>query len=143
MPRIGKAVRKVEPVSGRILRNSGILQIAGGDFQLAATLRTRICNSEKIAEFKKAPRWRASGRQQPKYIKRSDWLAGAPGFEPGNGGIKIRCLTTWLRPNKCRRTAANYPRARRPDHSGANPPNQRPLLLYIKRGLTGQQPRLD
>jgi hypothetical protein len=27
------------------------------------------------------------------------WLAGAPGFEPGDGGIKIRCLTTWLRPN--------------------------------------------
>ena len=25
-------------------------------------------------------------------------VAGAPGFEPGNGGIKIRCLTTWLRP---------------------------------------------
>ena len=28
-------------------------------------------------------------------------LAGAPGFEPGNGGIKIRCLTTWLRPIGC------------------------------------------
>src|SRR4051812_5662766 len=26
-------------------------------------------------------------------------VAGAPGFEPGNAGIKIRCLTTWLRPN--------------------------------------------
>ncbi len=26
-------------------------------------------------------------------------LAGAGGFEPPNGGIKIRCLTTWLRPN--------------------------------------------
>ena len=26
-------------------------------------------------------------------------LAGAPGFEPGDGGIKIRCLTTWLRPS--------------------------------------------
>src|SRR5436305_10781260 len=25
-------------------------------------------------------------------------MTGAPGFEPGNGGIKIRCLTTWLRP---------------------------------------------
>ena len=25
-------------------------------------------------------------------------LAGAPGLEPGNGGIKIRCLTAWLRP---------------------------------------------
>jgi hypothetical protein len=30
-------------------------------------------------------------------------LAGAGGFEPPNGGIKIRCLTTWLRPN-ARRT---------------------------------------
>src|SRR3954451_24356873 len=29
-------------------------------------------------------------------------MAGAPGFEPGNGGIKIRCLTTWLRPNQAR-----------------------------------------
>ncbi len=26
-------------------------------------------------------------------------VAGAPGFEPGNGGTKIRCLTAWLRPN--------------------------------------------
>lgn len=26
-------------------------------------------------------------------------MAGAPGFEPGDGGIKIRCLTSWLRPN--------------------------------------------
>src|SRR3954462_5575151 len=29
-------------------------------------------------------------------------MAGGPGFEPGNGGIKIRCLTTWLRPNQAR-----------------------------------------
>lgn len=28
-------------------------------------------------------------------------LAGAPGFEPGNGGTKNRCLTTWRRPNRC------------------------------------------
>ena len=26
-------------------------------------------------------------------------LAGAEGFEPPNGGIKTRCLTTWRRPN--------------------------------------------
>jgi hypothetical protein len=26
-------------------------------------------------------------------------VAGAGGFEPPYGGIKIRCLTTWLRPN--------------------------------------------
>ncbi len=27
-------------------------------------------------------------------------LAGAPGFEPGNGGTKNRCLTAWRRPNR-------------------------------------------
>ncbi len=26
-------------------------------------------------------------------------MAGAPGFEPGNGDTKNRCLTTWPRPN--------------------------------------------
>ncbi len=26
-------------------------------------------------------------------------MAGAPGFEPGNAGIKTPCLTAWLRPN--------------------------------------------
>src|SRR5205823_9292411 len=29
-------------------------------------------------------------------------MAGAPGFEPGNGGSKVRCLTTWRRPNGSR-----------------------------------------
>ena len=33
------------------------------------------------------------------YLKLSEWLAGAGGIEPPNGGIKIRCLTAWLRPN--------------------------------------------
>src|SRR5215831_498377 len=30
--------------------------------------------------------------------RQSENLAGAGGFEPPHGGIKIRCLTTWLRP---------------------------------------------
>jgi hypothetical protein len=30
-------------------------------------------------------------------------LAGAGGIEPPNGGIKIRCLTAWLRPNRLNR----------------------------------------
>src|ERR1700686_2474537 len=41
----------------------------------------------------------------PKPLKR---LAGAPGFEPGNGGIKIRCLTTWLRPKSLRELKAAH-----------------------------------
>ena len=40
---------------------------------------------------------RFRGRGQ-RYRARADWLAGAGGFEPPYGGIKIRCLTTWLRP---------------------------------------------
>ena len=28
------------------------------------------------------------------------YLAGVPGFEPGNAGIKIRCLTAWRYPNE-------------------------------------------
>ncbi len=27
-------------------------------------------------------------------------MVGAGGIEPPNGGIKIRCLTAWLRPNR-------------------------------------------
>src|SRR5690554_3007695 len=27
-------------------------------------------------------------------------MAGVPGFEPGNGGIKTRCLTAWLYPSR-------------------------------------------
>jgi hypothetical protein len=41
------------------------------------------------------------------------WLAGAPGFEPGNGGIKILCLTTWLRPNRRRNIRGGGWRAKR------------------------------
>lgn len=26
-------------------------------------------------------------------------MAGVPGFEPGNAGIKIQCLTAWRYPN--------------------------------------------
>ena len=27
-------------------------------------------------------------------------MAGVPGFEPGSDGIKTRCLTAWLYPNR-------------------------------------------
>ncbi len=37
-------------------------------------------------------------------------MAGAGGFEPPYGGIKIRCLTTWLRPS---RKGADLSRCRR------------------------------
>ena len=42
------------------------------------------------------------------------YLAGAGGIEPPNGGIKIRCLTAWLRPKALRK----------------NPKRQAPLRSY-------------
>jgi acyl-CoA dehydrogenase len=40
-------------------------------------------------------------------------LAGAGGLEPPNGGIKIRCLTTWLRPKSYRKGRLGLRRLRR------------------------------
>src|SRR5262249_15523968 len=48
-------------------------------------------------------------------------LAGAGGLEPPNGGIKIRCLTTWLRPISGGLLAPQ----RRADHSGRAVGDQR------------------
>src|ERR1700732_3027762 len=64
-------------------------------------------------------------------------LAGAPGFEPGDGGIKIRCLTTWLRPN----TLANPGRDRAADHTEAGSPDQRcpPLALPQTYSRSGRR----
>ncbi len=28
-------------------------------------------------------------------------MAGVPGFEPGDDGIKTRCLTAWRYPTRC------------------------------------------
>ena len=39
-------------------------------------------------------------------------MAGTDGFEPPNGGIKTRCLTTWRRPNP-RLSNSNYIAMRR------------------------------
>src|SRR3981189_2136611 len=56
--------------------------------------------------------------------QRPDWLAGAPGFEPGNGGIKIRCLTTWLRPNLSQDRRARYSGVIAGDQCLPGPPAQ-------------------
>jgi hypothetical protein len=65
-------------------------------------------------------------------LRYREWLAGAPGFEPGNAGIKIRCLTTWLRPNQI----GSFPAPR----AGAA---QTPPLTYrlpVKKGSRLKRP---
>src|SRR5258707_1356376 len=50
-------------------------------------------------------------------------MAGAEGFEPSDAGIKIRCLTAWLRPKKRAEKAA--------DHTHLAPTIQRTLLVCV------------
>ena len=52
-----------------------------------------------------------------------DTVAGAGGFEPPDGGIKIRCLTPWLRPI---RRCVNRSRARQVKPRSAAPQRARP-----------------
>ena len=44
-------------------------------------------------------RMRRPNRVRMDHSECPEGLAGAGGFEPPHGGIKVRCLTTWLRPN--------------------------------------------
>jgi hypothetical protein len=89
----------IEPVSD--LR----LQIFGNIAESARRFSEELSGDLIIREARdrwlmlKSPATARLSRRLSHQTQRPDWLAGAPGFEPGNGGIKIRCLTTWLRPN--------------------------------------------
>ncbi len=50
-----------------------------------------------------SPQTRGFSRSRGKSLNSENCVAGAGGFEPPYGGIKIRCLTAWRRPN-ARRT---------------------------------------
>ena len=52
-------------------------------------------------------------------------LAGAGGFEPPHGGIKIRCLTTWRRPK---------------NRSGRRRDGARRAFLWQRRSIEGVEP---
>jgi hypothetical protein len=47
----------------------------------------------------KTPRKVGHAERGAKSLVSAECVAGAGGFEPPYGGIKIRCLTAWLRPN--------------------------------------------
>src|SRR5690242_10207603 len=72
-------------------------------------------------------------------MERLDWLAGAPGFEPGNGGIKIRCLTTWLRPTRTGATLTRAAGARNDARRASRARcGKRPRRLRIPSPLAGE-----
>src|SRR5215469_3450653 len=63
-------------------------------------------------------------------------LAGVEGFEPPNGGIKTRCLTTWRHPSTCARAETS---AGAHLTAASDSPPALPELLVQGRGV--QAPR--
>ena len=66
-------------------------------------------------------------------------LAGAGGFEPPHGGIKIPCLTTWRRPNRRSGKRRGWPRAdflwHRRSIEGVEPFQQAIARIRVESGL--------
>ena len=100
------------PVSAPLLLQTGVPALSCGD---SGVISGKVCRLSRRRDWhggedppispQKPPLFRRDVRR----AKTGTLLAGAPGFEPGNGGIKIRCLTTWLRPNAVRNAAAAGP----------------------------------
>ena len=133
---------KIELVSTSRLRKTGIFKVLARDFRQKFRILRRYRTCQRLDNTEKAPNVQAFSHHFGTSVTRAELGAGAPGFEPGNGGIKIRCLTTWLRPNRYRRAASKPFRVRRADHSGADLPDQRPYFAYI-HALTALGPGLD
>lgn len=64
--------------------------------------------TQRQTRCQKSPLFAGFSRHSLKYLKLLHYLAGAGGFEPPHGGIKIPCLTTWRRPNSAERIAPAF-----------------------------------
>ncbi len=91
------AVAARTKVSGRSLSKTGVFSARTGDF-LPFRVREELGCGDQV-ECAKSPDFRPIRASLGEPGRTHEWLAGAGGIEPPNGGIKIRCLTAWLRPN--------------------------------------------
>ena len=69
---------------------------------LPPALRASVASLFKFApgKFVKLARFSSCHPSKPMCrLAAAIFMAGVPGLEPGNAGIKIRCLTAWLHPN--------------------------------------------
>ena len=94
------------PVSSASLQKTGILQWLSGDWPPISEDSGSNPVSVETPHARKARYWRAFLTLRKEILQNPDWLAGAGGFEPPHGGIKIPCLTTWRRPNSAERFTA-------------------------------------
>lgn len=86
-------------------------------------LKSAKTREQRLGSLAKPRQMRPLSLEIDTWPVRQKRLVGAPGFEPGNGGIKIRCLTAWLRPNDRKRR--NLPKI----EGGSMPENAYPARL--------------
>src|SRR5262249_6103708 len=91
-PRPNRGLQRKSPQNGNI-REAG-RRLSPGLHHRVRKARTR--RPKRLCETRSfRPLFGLSGKTG----RAPDCVAGAGGIEPPNGGIKIRCLTAWLRPN--------------------------------------------
>ena len=89
------AQSNVELVSAEPLLNLGIFRTTVGDFGPACQPSLQNGSVGTKPDGQIGPEWRVFLDSVERAFGRRYWLAGAPGFEPGNGGIKI-CPTSLI-----------------------------------------------
>ncbi len=87
------------------LSKTGMFQSMRRDFCRLARRKSKL-TTQRQNTASESPPFAGFSRNSLKSLKLLDFLAGAGGFEPPHGGIKIPCLTTWRRPNSVERFAA-------------------------------------
>ena len=87
------------PVSADSLRKNGNIRGHGRRLSPIGALRLPIWESGDEFKRAKTADFRPNLAFPGELDQTPDCLAGAGGFEPPYGGIKIHCLTTWRRPN--------------------------------------------
>src|SRR5262249_5259671 len=110
-----------------------------GAFHVAGSLRKGLKRRPMVVKVNIDGKIDAAKKAQTTTLSICYTLAGAGGLEPPNGGIKIRCLTTWLRPSR----AARLRRGRARDHSGRKLADQRQQGRRPRLPLTEASPGLD
>jgi hypothetical protein len=99
----------IELVSADSLRKTGIFPDKGGDFRRFSPPGRQKREAGDRSECAKRRDIRPILTSLGKPGQTREWVAGAGGIEPPNGGIKIRCLTAWLRPNNPERQRPRSP----------------------------------
>ena len=101
-----RSAAPIEPVSVESNRvcefgSRPALEIGKSPLQTGGRISTHLARNvgSAISGLGKAPQNAGLSARYGKVCGTGECVAGAGGFEPPYGGIKIRCLTAWRRPN--------------------------------------------